>query len=215
MLGMDICNNLNIMKKYLFIPAIFLSLSLPIHALDKYVTDDLSTYLRRGPSTQYGLSGSLKAGEKVVVLENSSDGKFTRVQDERGRTAWIESELLSDTPSIKMIIPSLEQQIETLKNQVNNASKDKQVIIDDYAQKLENAMQTINNLTNERNELKTRVNTQEKEIEALTDQVDEKRQELMLRWFTRGGLIAGAGLLLGIVLPIIVPRRRKKDRWMN
>ncbi len=31
-----------------------------------------------------------------------------------------------------------------------------------------------------------------------------------------GGGVAGAGLILGLILPHIIPRRRKRnDRWMN
>jgi SH3 domain protein len=30
-----------------------------------------------------------------------------------------------------------------------------------------------------------------------------------------GGGVAGAGLLLGLLLPHMIPRRKKKDRWMN
>ncbi|QIQ21777.1 TIGR04211 family SH3 domain-containing protein [Zophobihabitans entericus] len=184
-------------------------------AAEKYVSDDLSTFLRRGPSVQYGLSGTLNAGEKVTVLEVSADGKFTQIRDARGRVAWIESSALSDLPSLKVRIPELEQQIETLKQEIANTSDNHLNTTADLRNAVSVSETTISNLTTENQDLKLQVIALEKEIDSLNNHLDEKRQSLILTWFLYGGLVAGGGLLLGLILPIIMPRRRKKDRWMN
>ncbi|KJY02610.1 SH3 domain-containing protein [Morganella morganii] len=46
-------------------------------------------------------------------------------------------------------------------------------------------------------------------------QLDDKQRDIILQWFMYGGGVAGAGLLLGLLLPHMIPRRKKKDRWMN
>lgn len=184
-------------------------------ASDKYITDDLSVYLRRGPGTQYGLIGSLKAGDKVTVLETSDDGQYTQIKDNRGRTAWIETLVLSNTPSQKELVPTLENEIFILKEKINNTDQTKQTLIDDYTNQLHLANQKIAELEKDKSELLSQAKEHTSQIESLTNQTDQNRQNLMLTWFTRGGLVAGIGLILGLVLPLIIPRRRKKNSWMN
>lgn len=205
-------------KKLLLVFILFLAslamISFAAFAADKYITDDLSVYLRRGPGTQYGLTGSLKSGDKVTELETSSDGKYTRIKDDRNRISWVESELLTNSPSLKEQLPALEQKIAILQEKESNATQDKQTLIDDYTSQLTIANQKITELEKQNNVLQTQTNEQVSQIESLNNQLDERRQSLMLTWFTRGGLVAGIGLILGLILPLVIPRRRKKDRWM-
>ncbi|WP_392565614.1 TIGR04211 family SH3 domain-containing protein [Utexia brackfieldae] len=184
-------------------------------AAEKYVSDDLSIYLRRGPGTQYGLSGTLNAGDKVTILETSADGKFTRIQDEKGRAAWIETSALSDVPSLRIHIPQLEQQITSLKAQISELETSRGTVVQDIQDKLSTANQTIDSLKTENEQLQAKVNEQQQVVDSVNNQLDEKRQSLILNWFLYGGIVAGGGLVLGLILPAILPRRRKKDRWMN
>lgn len=206
-------------KKLLLVFILFFAslamISFAAFAADKYITDDLSVYLRRGPGTQYGLIGSLKSGDKVTELETSSDGKYTRIKDDRNRISWVESELLTNSPSLKEQLPALEQQIAILQEKESSATQDKQTLIDDYTSQLTIANQKITELEKQNNVLQTQTKEQVSQIESLNNQLDERRQSLMLTWFTRGGLVAGIGLILGLILPLVIPRRRKKDRWMS
>ncbi|MHA6498813.1 TIGR04211 family SH3 domain-containing protein, partial [Escherichia coli] len=38
---------------------------------------------------------------------------------------------------------------------------------------------------------------------------------IIMQWFMYGGGVLGLGLLLGLVLPHLIPTRKRKDRWMN
>ncbi|AJA44245.1 SH3 domain protein [Frischella perrara] len=189
--------------------------SFPVFADDKYITDNISVYLRRGPSTNYGLIGSLKSGDKVTIIDKSDDGSFTKIRDEKNRLAWIESELLTNTPSAKERLPLLEEQINTLNEKIINLDQEKQTLINDYNEQLKTAQSKISQLESSKNELEQDLNQKNLQIETLNKEIDENGQNLMLKWFTRGGMVAGAGLLLGLLLPFIFPRRRKKDRWLN
>lgn len=189
--------------------------SFPVFADDKYITDNISVYLRRGPSTNYGLIGSLKSGDKVTIIDKSDDGSFTKIRDEKNRLAWIESELLTNTPSAKERLPLLEEQINTLNEKIINLDQEKQTLINDYNEQLKTAQSKISQLESSKNELEQDLNQKNLQIETLNKEIDENGQNLMLKWFTRGGIVAGAGLLLGLLLPFIFPRRRKKDRWLN
>lgn len=185
-----------------------------VFAAEKYISDDLSTYLRRGPGLQYGLSGSVNAGDKITVIEVSTDGKFTKIQTQAGRIAWIESNALSDTPSLKHLIPELENKIKVQEEALNQAQQVQDNATTALKKQLTTANETIVNLESENQQLQAQVATQQASLESLNNQLDEKRQELILTWFLYGGMVAGGGLILGLILPIIMPRRRKKDRWM-
>ena len=193
----------------------FIAVAFSANAVDKYVTENVDIYLRRGPGSQYAYSNAVKAGQKVIELEKSADGKYTRIQLPSGNSAWIESNKLKDQPSFKELVPLLEAQLAEYKDKVDNAEKNQQNAIRDYAEKLQKAEQSIESLQAKNNELEQLNKQQDMKLESMLNQVDDKRRDLIVTWFTYGGLVAGGGLLLGLILPAIIPSRRKKDRWMR
>ena len=205
------------MKKQNIITSLFfITLACNVHAIEKYVTDNVDVYLRRGPGAQYALSNSAKAGEKVTELEKSSDGKYTRIQVSNGTTAWIESNKLNENPSYKELYFLLEAQLADYKNKANNVDQHHQNTVDDYVQKLQTAEKSIENLQNKNNELEKQIDEQRKQIDAMQNnqsiklsQEDSKPENTNSNWLFNGGLIAGGGLILGLVLPSIIPKRRK------
>ncbi|WP_065637284.1 TIGR04211 family SH3 domain-containing protein [Gilliamella sp. App6-5] len=184
------------------------------YAIDKYVTDNVDIYLRRGPGSQYAYSNSVKAGEKVVELEKSADGKYTRIQLNNGNAAWIETIKLNEQPSYKERFPALEAKLTEYQDKIDNAEANQQKLVGDYVQKLQAAEKSIETLQNRNQALEQQVKEQGAQIESMLNQVDDKRRDLIVTWFTYGGLVAGGGLILGLILPRIIPSRRKKDRWM-
>lgn len=203
------------MKKQIIISLATLFISFSAASLEQYVVDDLTVYVRRGPSAQHALIGTLNAGEKVTVLEKSEDGTYTRVKDQRGRISWIESNNLTNKESVKAQLPALTEEIAELKSKLTTTEKNQQELVDNYASQLKIAQDKIAELEISNNQLQKIADEQQSHVDSLNNQVDEKRQELILTWFTRGGLVAGIGLILGLGLPYIIPRKRKKDRWMN
>ncbi|OCG21167.1 hypothetical protein A9G11_08495 [Gilliamella sp. wkB108] len=203
------------MKKQNFITLLsFFTIAFNVHAIDKYVTDDVDVHLRRGPGSQYAYSYSVKTGDKVTELEKNADGRFTRIQTSDGIVAWIETNKLNEKPSYKEIFPSLEAQLAEYKDKVDNADQYHQNEINDYAQKLKTAEQSVQTLQTKNSQLEEQVKEQSKQIESMLNQVDDKRRDLIMTWFTYGGLVAGGGFLLGLLLPIIIPRRRRSN-WMR
>ncbi|WP_392562938.1 TIGR04211 family SH3 domain-containing protein [Orbus sturtevantii] len=207
-------NKKNLLIAVMFSCALQSLMTFTVLAADKYIAEDLSVYLKRGPGPQYGIIGSLKSGEQVSVLETSSDGKYTRIRDSKNRASWIESEFLSDVPNLKERLPALEQELAILKDKANSATQDRQALIDNYTNQLTVANQKITELEKRNSELQAQADEQLSNVESLNNQLDEKRQNLILSWFLRGGLVAGIGLVAGLVLPFIIPRR-KKNNWMN
>lgn len=42
--------------------------------------------------------------------------------------------------------------------------------------------------------------------------LDAGKREIAIQWFIYGGAVLGIGLLLGLILPFILPKRRR-DGW--
>ncbi|MFT0149516.1 TIGR04211 family SH3 domain-containing protein [Salmonella enterica] len=68
--------------------------------------------------------------------------------------------------------------------------------------------------------LRTRVPDLENQVKTLTDKLNNidttwNQRTIIMQWFMYGGGVLGIGLLLGLVLPHMIPSRKRKDRWMN
>ncbi len=69
----------------------------PAHAADekRYISDELSTWVRSGPGDQYRLVGKLNAGEQVTLLQVNNDSQYAQIRDAEGKTNWIPLSQLS------------------------------------------------------------------------------------------------------------------------
>ncbi|EKT58167.1 TIGR04211 family SH3 domain-containing protein [Providencia burhodogranariea] len=199
----------------LLISIMGLGLSVSASAAEKrYVSDDLSTYVHSGPGTKYRIVGTLNAGESVELI--STNDNFAQVKDERGRTVWLPSEQLSTTPSMKTRIPELEAENQKLRQQLENIDNTWNTRTADMQQRVADNDNTVKQLKSENEKLKNELIKAGKKLEIVEVNLDDRRRELILQWFMYGGGVAGVGLILGLILPHIIPRRKKRnDRWMS
>jgi len=82
-------------------------------------------------------------------------------------------------------------------------------------QKVASSDGIINGLKKENQDLKNQLIVAQKKVSAVNVQLDDKQRTIILQWFMYGGGVAGVGLILGLILPHLVPRRKKNDRWMS
>ena len=163
-----------------------------VHAEEKrYVSDELNTWVRSGPGDNYRLVGTVNAGEEVTLLQTNADTNYGQVRDSTGRTSWIPLKELSTVPSLRTRVPDLENQVKTLTDKLNNGLKE------------------------ENQKLKNELIVAQKKVNAANLQLDDKQRTIIMQWFMYGGGVLGVGLVLGLVLPHLIPSRKRKDRWMN
>ena len=82
-------------------------------------------------------------------------------------------------------------------------------------QKVAQSDSVINGLKEENQKLKNELIVAQKKVDAASVQLDDKQRTIIMQWFMYGGGVLGLGLLLGLVLPHLIPSRKRKDRWMN
>ncbi|MBK4783556.1 MAG: SH3 domain-containing protein [Pantoea sp. Pent] len=189
----------------------------PAHAADekRYISDELSTWVRSGPGDQYRLVGKLNAGEEVTLLQTNNDSQYAQIRDAEGQTNWIPLSQLSASPSLRTRVPQLEQQVKKLTDKLANIDNSWNQRTSEMQNKVANSDGTINGLKEENQKLRNELIVAQKKVSAANVQLDDKQRTIIMQWFMYGGGVLGVGLLLGLLLPHMVPRRKKNDRWMN
>lgn len=176
-----------------------------------YVSNDLFTYTHSGPGSKYKILGVVNAGEKISVLDRSSG--FTQIRDTKGRKVWINSKYVTNQVGLKEQLEKLKIQYSKLDEKLNS--------FEDKANKnklnLEKDLNSNINQVEKLKETNTLLNKQLKEVQekndSLNDLLDNEKNELLMKWFSYGGIVAGLGLFVGLVLPSLIPSRKKRSRF--
>ncbi|KLN97707.1 TIGR04211 family SH3 domain-containing protein [Moellerella wisconsensis] len=192
-----------------------IGLSMTSQAAEKrYISDELSTYVHTGPGNQYRIVGTLNSGDEVELVATDKD--FAQVKDSRGRTVWLPSDQLSSQPSLKTRIPALEAENQQLRTKLQNIDDTWNARTAEMQNKVADSDNIVAQLKAENTKLNNELIKAGKKLEIAEVNLDDRRRELILQWFMYGGGVAGVGLILGLILPHIIPRRKKRnDRWMS
>ncbi|MFM1338150.1 TIGR04211 family SH3 domain-containing protein [Yersinia enterocolitica] len=193
-----------------------LTLSLSAYAEEKrYISDELDTYVHSGPGNQYRIVGTLKSGDEVTLISVNDGTNYGQIRDSKGKTTWIPLDQLSETPSLRVRVPDLEQQVKTLTDKLANIDNSWNQRTAEMQQKGAASDSVISELQKENESLKNQLVVAQKKVNAVNLQLDDKQRTIILQWFMYGGGVAGIGLLLGLILPHLIPSRKKNNRWMN
>lgn len=176
-----------------------------------WVTDELSTYVRSGPTDGYRIIGTLNAGEQVEVLETSGD--YTRVRNSDGNAVWVLSSELQETPSAIEQLPALEAQVEELTAELEGINDTWEQRTASMTETLELRERRIAELEASNQELDAQAEQSRRQVRALQARLETQEEDLLMRYFMYGGGVAGAGLLVGLIVPHLPRRRKKRDRW--
>ncbi|NIC07909.1 TIGR04211 family SH3 domain-containing protein [Halomonas bachuensis] len=188
----------------------------PLHAQQSddathWVSDELTTYVRSGPTDGYRIVGTLTAGEPVTLLETSGD--YSRVESDAGDRVWILSSELQESPSAQDQLPQLEQQVEQLETELAGINETWEGRVSAMTETLEAREQRIAELEARNHQLNSEADSSRQTIRQLQARLDTQEEDLLMRYFMYGGGVAGAGLLVGLIVPHLPRRRRKRDRW--
>ncbi|WP_218311613.1 TIGR04211 family SH3 domain-containing protein [Alteromonas antoniana] len=168
-----------------------------------YIRDDLFVFLHAGPGRNYRILGSIEAGTPITLLDTNREEEFSQVKDDEGRTGWVETRYVSNTISMAEQLPLLSEQLADSQTSLQAVRNENTQL----RQQLSEARQTVAQLTQQTEE-------QAREVTALSAKIERADQDELVRWFTRGGLVAGAGILLGVILTYLPKKRKRSDQWM-
>ena len=165
--------------------------------------------MHSGPSNQFRIIGSIDAGEKVKLLNTNKETGYSQIVDERGRNGWIESRFVTREVSMAVRLPQLEKELKEVKNQLANARQNADSEKAGLVDSLEIRNKQIADLEQSYSDISQQLIASQTEIRELRARLDTQKEDLLLKYFIYGGGVAGGGLLFGLVLPHIIPRRKR------
>lgn len=165
-----------------------------------FIRDDLFIYMHAGPTREYRILGSIDAGEAIEILENVDD--FTQIRDSKGRVGWVETRFVTSDQPIHLRYIDLQ-------NRLAEAESGYQQLLTENQQLTQNARSHKEQVTS----LNQTVASLNEQLNALQSEDTERENEELITWFTRGGMVAGGGVLLGLLLSYLPKKKRRESEW--
>ncbi|WP_246028515.1 TIGR04211 family SH3 domain-containing protein [Shewanella atlantica] len=190
------------LRFFALVGLMLLSPSLLAEGQPRYISDQVYLYLHGGPGTQYRILGSIEAGQAISLL-GEKQGDYSKIIDHKGREGWVETKMISAKKSFREQLPEVQAELDKTKAE------------------LEQVINSSDSSLQELRTLKSQLAQAEKSLEQASTERDiataklasiEKNERFQM--WQEGGIIAAAGLLLGIILVYLPrPRRKQKNRW--
>jgi len=168
-----------------------------------FIIDTLSTPVRSGPGNEFRSIATVGAGENVTYIGQNPANGFIKIRDSAGNEGWLSGEYITYTASPKASLESLKQQL-----------SQQEMIVASFEQERAALQAAVTAAESARDLAQQEAALAKQTTAALTKQLAEQNPPLAQNKMVIGGGILAAGLLLGLILPVIMPSRRRKDRWM-
>lgn len=199
-------------------------------AATMYISDALTVPLRRGPSSGHRIiNAALPSGLALEVLGEDKAAGFTQVRTPNGTEGWVPTQYLTGQPVAKDRLAAATKRVEALEAQLKSIRENYQDVrgarseiegrANDLAkenQKLQTELAEIRRVSasaitqfEENKQLKTENASLQTQVTQLSDEVQDLKRNVMLRW-----LLSGGGLvLLGLALGAWLKARPRRSTW--
>lgn len=199
-------------------------------AATRYISDELTVPLRRGPSNSHRiLHKGLPSGTSLEVLSEDAASGFSQVRMANGTEGWLPTQYLSEQPIARDRLTAATRRIEALEAQLKSLRENYQEVrgartqiegratdLGKQTEKLQAELTELRRVSatsiahyEENKQLKASNETLQTQVTQLTERVRQLERNVMLRWMlTGGGLI-----LLGFVLGAWIKSRPKRSTW--
>lgn len=195
----------------------------------RYVSDQLSINLRRGPGNEYRITELLRAGSRVEVMQETEQRGWSRVRTAGGEEGYVLTRFLSGTPAARERLAAAQRRAARLEDANAELKKELAEALDGSEElgRLKKDLVAENEaLRNEVAEIReasanaVRISEENREFRqrllALQSEIEQLRHENKALKSRRegmkvGALVLAAGILIGLILPWF--RRRRHSSW--
>lgn len=224
------------MKKILILIAMatLSSFSALSSAESRWVADSMYLPMRSGQGSQYRIIANLKTGTQLTVVSESEDGDWTEVKTGSGKTGFVRSQYLLNTPTAAQRLTTVQQQLDKLtkdyqllKNQLSSTQSNGSQLSEDLiesqaeAEKLQNELDELQSISQNavtlhesHKELLHNYELIQTELDVLKAKNSRLQNDSRNTFFLYG---AGS-VLLGVMIALLAPhmrRRRGFSEWAN
>ncbi|WP_426934889.1 TIGR04211 family SH3 domain-containing protein [Pseudomonas fulva] len=193
-----------------------LALVTPAHAETpasdaRWVSDSLSTYVRSGPTDGHRIVGTLKSGQPLTLI--GTQGNYSQVRGQNGDVVWILSSDLQSVPGQNERLPELDAKVAELTGQLKTIDDSWKNRVQGMQETLDSRKQLVGELQARNKDLNEQLDQSQSNLRDAQARLGDENKQVMMRYMVYGGSIAGAGLLVGLILPALTRGRKKSDRW--
>ncbi len=200
----------------------------------RYVSDKQYVPLRSGASNEYRIvHRGIPSGTRLTVARTSSDGEWAEVTTDSGLTGWIRSQyLMSEIPAQRRLSAATQQITESgeesadMTTQIQELETEREDFLimittsdaelDQVRQELHQLkkisgkavqLDTVNRqLVEETENLRSKAEMLQAENQRLTGKLENED-------FMNGAMAVLLGVIIALVAPRLVPKRRKTSSW--
>ncbi|MDH5388363.1 MAG: TIGR04211 family SH3 domain-containing protein [Gammaproteobacteria bacterium] len=208
------------------------AVSAPVQAKTAYISDEVNVAMRSGASNQHRILKFLKSGTAFTVLGNSDDEKYFEIELADGKTGWVATENVMDTPSARDRLVSANEKLGQVR-QENKELKNTAAELRADVKKLKSEINTLQNeraklsatledlkvtaanplmLRQENMQLKASLSKAEANAAGLDKENQQLRNNVAQEWFIIGGAVSLGSLIVGLILTRI-NWKRKRGSW--
>ena len=177
----------------------------------RWVSENLSTYVRSGPTDGHRIVGSLKSGQPVTLM--TTQGNYSQVRGQNGDLVWILTSDLQDVPGQGERLPQLDAQVAELSGQLKHIDENWKQRVQGMQETLDSRKALVEELQTRNQNLNEQLTQAQSELRDTQARLGDENKQVMMRYMVYGGSIAGAGLLMGLILPALTRGRKRNDRW--
>lgn len=200
----------------------------------RYITDEILVPIRSGAGGDYRiLNKGLPSGTALTFFGLSEDGVWADVETRGGTRGWLRAQYIQIDPPTQQLLEDLQQQYYDLqadRDKLRGMLNDSQSMSYDNEEELIALRQTLTEKEAELTEIK-RISGSALDLDArnrnLSEQLETERSEAELlklenvrlqeridnNQIMDGAVAVLLGVLVAIIAPRLVPKRRRNDGW--
>ena len=199
-------------------------------AATMYISDELTVPLRRGPSGGHKIiNAALPTGLALEVLGEDKAAGFSQVRTPNGTEGWLPTQYLVSQPVAKDRLAAATKRVEALEAQLKSIRENYQDVrgarteiegkandLSKENQKLQTELAEIRRVSataitqfEENKQLKASNASLTTQVTQLTEEVQDLKRNVMLRWLMSGGAL----VLIGLILGAWIKSRPKRSVW--
>lgn len=206
----------------------FAQTSTPPSADTRYIRDSIGVNLRSGSSeSSQVVAENLRSGTRLKLLQTDNSSGYARVRTDSGQEGWLASRYLQAEPTFEMKYRDAVARIAQLEQQSGGSITPRMADVPqtDDALRAENGrlireldeLKTLsaNAVDIDRNN-KTLIKNNEllqTEVDKLTAENDRLSSQAARDEWIRTLIAIGLGVLLTLILPRLVPRKKRYSEW--
>lgn len=200
----------------------------------RYISDQLLVPLRSGAGSQYRiLHKGLPSGTAITYFDTSEDDVWAEIETRGGMRGWVRAQYLQESPPAAVLLSNLEERladVESERDRLRATLSETRSEASETGGELETLREQLASTEAELAEIKrvsgaaleldaqnkaliTELETQRSEADLLRLEHVRLQERISNNQILDGALAVLLGVIITIVAPRLIPRKRRNDGW--